>query len=116
MKLLFDQNLSSRLCRRLSAQFPNSVHVRDIGMRDASDTTIWDYAKERGFAIITKDRDFRQRSFLHGHPPKIIWVRLGNCSTDDIERRLRKRTLEIEEFLRDEPVLVYGQKSFLVLD
>ena len=85
------------------------MHVREVGLRDASDATIWDYAARNGFAIVSKDADFRQRSFLHGHPPKVIWVRLGNCPPTEIERLLRKRRSEIEDFLVDD------QKSFFGL-
>jgi predicted nuclease of predicted toxin-antitoxin system len=109
VKLLFDQNLSPWLCRTLSGVFPNSVHVREVGLREADDAVIWDYAARHGFAVVTKDADFRQRSFLLGHPPKIVWLRLGNCSTKAIEALLRSRAPEIEVFLADE------QKSFLGL-
>ena len=109
MKLLFDQNVSPWLCRALADLFPNSIHVREVGLREATDGTIWDYAAQRGFAIVTKDADFRQRSFLRGYPPKIIWLRLGNCSTKAIEGLLRAHTSDIKEFLADE------QKSFLSL-
>jgi predicted nuclease of predicted toxin-antitoxin system len=70
---------------------------------------VWEYAARHGLAIVTKDADFRQRSFLLGHPPKIVWLRLGNCSTNAIEALLRIRAAEIEEFLADD------QKSFLAL-
>jgi predicted nuclease of predicted toxin-antitoxin system len=33
---------------------------------------------------VSKDTDFHQRSFLFGGPPKVVWIRLGNCSTEDI--------------------------------
>ena len=102
MKLLFDQNVSPWLCRALADLFPDSVHVREFGLREADDTVIWEYASRHGFAIITKDADFRQRSFLEGHPPKIIWLRLGNCSTKAIEAVLRNRVADIEEFLAHE--------------
>ena len=109
MKLLFDQNLSSGLCNLLADRFPGAIHVREIGLIEAADATIWQYAAQHDFAIVTKDADFRQRSFLEGHPPKIVWVRLGNCSTKAVEALLRSRSREIEEFLGDD------QKSFLVL-
>ena len=64
MKLLFDQNLSHYLCQTLSDCFPGSMHVRDIALREAPDATIWDFAARHNFAIVTKDADFRQRSFL----------------------------------------------------
>jgi predicted nuclease of predicted toxin-antitoxin system len=63
----------------------------------------------QGFVILTKDADFRQRSFLRGHPPKVIWVRLGNCSTGAIEQIFNKRLAELEEFVAD------PQKSFFAL-
>lgn len=102
MKLLFDQNVSPWLCRALADRFPNSVHVRDAGLREADDSVIWEYAIRHGMAIVTKDADFRQRSFLEGYPPKIIWLRLGNCSTKAIMALLRDRANDIEEFLADE--------------
>jgi predicted nuclease of predicted toxin-antitoxin system len=70
MKFLFDQNLSPRLPRWLSDLYPGSAHVRDIGLRDATDTVIWSYAQEHGFVIVSKDSDFQQRSLLFGHPPQ----------------------------------------------
>ena len=109
MKLLVDQNLSPWLCRFLRRQFPDSVHVREIGLAQSSDADVWDYAARQGFAILTKDADFRQRSFLMGPPPKVIWVRLGNCSTRAIEELLNSRLAELEEFLAD------PQKSFFAL-
>ena len=109
MKLLFDQNLSPWLCRILADRFPGAIHVREAGLIEATDATIWRYAAQHGLAIVTKDADFRQRSFLEGHPPKIVWVRLGNCSTKAVETLLRSRSREIEEFFEDD------QKSFLVL-
>ena len=58
MKLLFDQNLSPRLSRLLADIYPASVHVREIGLRDADDVTIWEHAKSNGFAVVSKDSDF----------------------------------------------------------
>ena len=84
MKLLLDQNLSWRLARAFQDFFPDSVHVREIGLDRATDEEVWQYACDKGFAILSKDADFEQRSFLRGHPPKCIWLRVGNCSTDDI--------------------------------
>lgn len=63
MKLLFDQNLSHRLARALADLFPDSLHVRDVGLRAADDPVVWDYARQRGFVIVSKDADFHQRSF-----------------------------------------------------
>ena len=98
MKLLLDQNLSPRLVGSLSDVFPESVHVRDLGLARADDTAIWDYARDNELTIVSKDSDFHQLSFLRGSPPKVIWIRRGNCSTADIEGLLRSRRKEILEF------------------
>ncbi|MCF7802108.1 MAG: DUF5615 family PIN-like protein [Candidatus Marinimicrobia bacterium] len=98
MKLLFDQNLSYRLVAALAAHFPESQHVRDIGLAVASDSDIWDYAKSHNFAIVSKDSDFHQRSLTFGPPPKVIWIQRGNCSTDDIIAILRTHVEDIQSF------------------
>ena len=90
MKFLFDQNVAPRLVDVLQPLFPGSIHVRDAGLPRANDRDIWDYALENAFIIVSKDADFRQLSFVLGYPPKFIWIRCGNCSTDEIEDRLRR--------------------------
>ena len=102
MKLLFDQNLSPRLVRRLADIYAGSVHVREIGLREADDSAIWDYAKLNGFAIISKDSDFQQRSLLYGSPPKFIWLRVGNCPVRTVEDLLRKHSAAIHTFDLDD--------------
>ncbi len=101
MKLLFDQNLSHKLVRRLDDLFPNSVHVREVSLTEAGDTLVWAYAKDHDLIIVSKDSDFHQRSFLYGYPPKVVWVRLGNCSTADVERVLRTNYEAIKDFYED---------------
>ena len=102
MKLLFDQNLSPSLPQKLSDIYPNSVHIRKVGMRDATDTEIWNYALRNDFTIVSKDSDFQQRSLLFGHPPKFVWLRVGNCPVETIEDLLRKHSVSIHTFGLDE--------------
>jgi predicted nuclease of predicted toxin-antitoxin system len=52
--------------------------------------------------IVTKDEDFHRLSVLHGPPPKVVWVRSGNCSTDDVIRLLRSHRDDIERFVAHE--------------
>jgi predicted nuclease of predicted toxin-antitoxin system len=107
VKLLLDENLSSRLAVSLSEFYPGSLHLRDCGLRGASDTQVWRYALENGFMIASKDSDFAQRSLLQGGPPKVIWLRLGNCTTARAEFVLRNAVARIEIFERsDESCLV----------
>lgn len=101
MKLLFDENLSHKLVRLLTDLFPDSIHVRDVGLKAADDPLVWDYAKGKDLMIVSKDSDMHQRSFMFGYPPKIIWVRLGNCSTSDVEKLLRRNFTIIETFYND---------------
>lgn len=102
MKLLIDENLSPLLADAISDLFPQSVHVRNIGLREATDSEIWKYAEKNNFIIISKDSDFHQLSFLYGFPPKFIWIRKGNCSTRIIETLLRINYKPIEIFFSSE--------------
>jgi predicted nuclease of predicted toxin-antitoxin system len=109
LKLLFDQNLSRKLPRQLGDIYPESRHVAQVGLAEANDSDIWQYAKEMGLAIVSKDTDFQQRSLLYGAPPKFIWLRVGNCSTSDIESLLRRSSPIVHTFLID------SQESHLIL-
>ncbi|HVQ37991.1 MAG TPA: DUF5615 family PIN-like protein [Pyrinomonadaceae bacterium] len=102
MKLLFDQNLSPRLTRLLADIYAESIHVRDVGLHDANDLAVWEYAQIEGYAIVSKDSDFQQRSLLHGFPPKFIWLRVGNCPVNRIEGLLRKYSAAIHTFDLDD--------------
>lgn len=93
--LLFDQNLSPRLADRLADIYPDSLHVFTLGMGNAMDIEIWQYAHDHDYMIVTKDADFSELGVLKGFPPKIIWIRRGNCSTRDIELMLRENYEDI---------------------
>lgn len=99
MTLLFDENLSFRLVKQLADVYPNSLHVRDVGLTGQQDEEIWRYAAQEHCAIVTKDIDFYQRSMLRGAPPKVIWVRIGNATTRSIADVLRSRFLSVQQFV-----------------
>lgn len=109
MKLLFDQNLSDRLVTAMASVYPDSQHVRTLKMSAADDDVIWRYAKEHVMMLISKDSDFYHRSMVLGHPPKVVWLRLGNCTTAQIVTLLQNRHADILAFDEDETA------SFLVL-
>jgi predicted nuclease of predicted toxin-antitoxin system len=98
VKLLLDQNLSPRLVGKLKEEFDSIVHVEWLDMNEASDISIWDYAKDNDLIIVTKDKDFLERSSLMGHPPKIIHIRLGNCSVQEIADLLAGQSSQIKAF------------------
>jgi len=101
VRLLFAQNLSPRLVRLLANLYPDSVHVHELGLDAAPDTELWTYAAAQGFTIVSKDADFHERSLLLGHPPKVIWIRLGNCSVNESAALLRDRSVVVRHFHED---------------
>jgi predicted nuclease of predicted toxin-antitoxin system len=102
MKLLFDENLSPRLAEVLAQEYPGSAHVATLGLRGADDGRVWDCARSLGFCIVSKDTDFRERSLVEGHPPKIVWLDVGNAGTGAILALLRRERQRLEAFERQE--------------
>jgi predicted nuclease of predicted toxin-antitoxin system len=101
MKLLFDQNLSPRLVKRLAALFPNSSHVSLHSWDIVDDIVVWEFAKLNDFTIVTKDSDFSELSTLRGFPPKILWLQIGNCTTEQVEELLRNHQEAIQRLETD---------------
>ena len=97
MKLLFDQNLSYRLVSALESEFPGSIHVAEVGLERATDVEVWEYARDNGLAITSKDSDPSDIAMMRGFPPSIVWIRRGNCSTDEIEHLLRENAESIQD-------------------
>jgi len=104
VKLLFDENLSPKLPRLLADLFPDSLHVRDVDMKATDDPIVWDYAKDNDCIIVSKDADMHDLSLVFGNPPKVVWLRLGNCSTRQVENLLRQDFDVIKLFYEDEYV------------
>ncbi|MEH2225093.1 DUF5615 family PIN-like protein [Nostoc sp.] len=109
MKLLLDENLSDRIISRIVDLYPDSVHVKTLGLINTDDVVIWEYAKVHNFVIASKDSDFHQRSLLYGHPPKFIYLRIGNSPTSKIIQILRDNFAIISQFADSE------MESILVL-
>lgn len=106
MKLLFDENLSPKLVDALADLYPESAHVDRIGLGGASDTEVWEFAKKHGFTLASKDSDFHEKSVLIGYPPKVVWIRRGNCTNRQIELILRNKVADIHSLLEN-PELAY---------
>ena len=101
MKLLFDENLSFRLVGALADIYPESAHVRDVGLLGAEDPAIWVYAAEHGFLLTSKDTDFYDRSVFFGAPPKVLWLRIGNSTVAETAGLLRHQYILIRRFYDD---------------
>lgn len=108
-RLLFDENLAARLVGLLRTEFPESLHVTDAIGRAATDEQIWEFARASGLVIVSKDEDFQRFSVWRGFPPKVIWIQLGNCSTEDVALLLRSAQPLIANFV------VHPDAAFLPL-
>jgi predicted nuclease of predicted toxin-antitoxin system len=98
MKLLLDENLSDRIVDKIIDLYPDSQHVKTLGLINTDDAIIWEFAKTNNFVIISKDSDFHQRSLLYDHPPKFIYLRIGNSPTSKIVQILRHNFTTITHF------------------
>lgn len=101
MKLLLDQNISRKLIKQPSRAFPGTSHVYILGLSTASDIEIWEYAGTHAYIVVTQDSDFSERATIYGHPPKVVWLRMGNTSTQNIKTILMTRKKDILEFGKD---------------
>jgi predicted nuclease of predicted toxin-antitoxin system len=106
VRLLIDEQLPARLCDLPADLYPQSLHVTQIGLGGATDEAVWSAAAEHGCVLVTKDEDFHRLSVLRGGPPRVIWLRLGNASTDEVARLLRERRGDIARFQRQDEVTV----------
>jgi len=106
VRFLFDENLSHRLIDLLDDIAPGSQHPRSIDLLGAADEQVWQYAERRGLIIVSKDDDFRQRALLHGPPPKVVWLAVGNAGTRVIAEHLRSNLGALSDFIDDEDAAI----------
>ena len=101
MKLLFDQNISFRVVNKLQPTFPGCRQVRELNLEEKSDREIWNFANNEEYTIVTFDADFYDLVTLYGHPPKVVWLRIGNTSTDNLIKILLNHSEIIKVFVDD---------------
>ena len=104
MKLLLDENLPRRILPALQHAFPGSTQVILVGLERADDRAVWEYAREHGYVIVTKDDDFVRLQLLLGYPPKVILLRLGNCTAQQVLTALVSSHCDIDAALIQEEV------------
>jgi predicted nuclease of predicted toxin-antitoxin system len=95
VKLLIDANLSPKVAAGVDDLFPGSVHVFSVRL-GPDDQAIWEYARDHGYMIVSKDSDFYRFSVVHGAPPKVAWLKVGNAGTRKIVALLRARYSVLE--------------------
>lgn len=101
MRLLLDENLSESLLRRLADAFPESAHVRAALGDGAADERVWQFARDRGYILVTLDEDFERLSIARGAPPKVVWLGLHNAGNAEIAALLQNRAESIARFVAD---------------
>ena len=106
MKLLLDQNMSPRLSQTLSDLHPGSVHVQDLHLDRAPDEFLWETAQRENLVIVTRDSDFADKCLQAETPPKIVWIRVGNCTTNELEALLRDHVDALEALATNADVSV----------
>jgi len=99
MSLLFDQNISFKVARKIQDLFPDSKRLSDLRLSGSKDIEIWEYSKTNDFCIVTFDPDFIDLATLKGSPPKIICLRSGNTNTEKLVLKIRSQEKSIKAFL-----------------
>ncbi len=114
MRLLFDQNISYRVVKQLKPVLPDIVGVREVGLLNADDYEIWEYARQKNYTVVTFDRDIPMIGSVRGFPPKIIWLRIGNTNNLKLISLMINRLAEFESFLNQQQngcLLVYNSHT-----
>lgn len=101
MKLLLDENLSRRIIPLIEKSFPESTQIIYAGLESANDKAVWEYARDNNFIVVTQDSDFHEMSILYGQPPKIIWLKCGNQTKQQMAEILINNHSAIEQFDND---------------
>jgi predicted nuclease of predicted toxin-antitoxin system len=111
MKILLDANISWKLVNILKTAFDDCAHVDLIGLgTPADDKSIWNYALNNGYIIVTKDNDFLDLLELNGFPPKVVLLKTGNNSSKALADLLTNAKSKIEDMENNEYGLleIYG--------
>jgi predicted nuclease of predicted toxin-antitoxin system len=102
MRLLLDENISWRLATYLRPYCAAVLHVRDIQLDNSPDTSIWRYARQYGYDVITKDEDFLRLVLAEGFPPRVVAVQNAQVPVAKLAEFILSRLPQIEAFLGEQ--------------
>lgn len=102
MRLLLDENVSWRLAAYLRPHCAAVLHVRDVGLDESPDTSIWRYAKQHGYDVLTKDEDFVRLVLAEGFPPRVVAVQNAQVPVRQLADFLLARLPQVEAFLGEQ--------------
>jgi predicted nuclease of predicted toxin-antitoxin system len=109
LKLLIDNDLSVNIPQEVEPFFQGSKHVTEVGLDRLTDKQIFHYAGKNDFIILSKDKDFYHLINTYGPPPKIVWLRVGNCNNRLLIETIVKNCPSIIEFIR-------SSRSLMIID
>ena len=106
IRLIVDENISWRLKKLLPnwELLPSNEIQKNQRL---TDSRIWKFAQSNFYHILTFDEDFTELQNLLGFPPKIIWMRTGNLTTNEIAAKLLSFENSIIDFLSDNELGVF---------
>lgn len=116
MRFIIDNALSPSVAEGLRAIGHDAVHVRDLGLADADDDTIFDKAYTDQFIIVSADTDFgtilaRRRQ----SKPSVILFRRGTQRRPEEQLALLQVNLEsIQQHLEAGSVVIIEQRRIRV--
>ena len=84
MRFLVDTQLPKLLSRRLEEAGHAAEHVLDLNLGQSPDNDLWRYASANDAAIVSKDEDFAQWIMSGRSGPKVVWLRVGNCTNAEL--------------------------------
>lgn len=102
MRLLLDENISWRLAAYLRPHCEGVLHVRGIGLDESPDTSIWRYARQHGYDLLTKDEDFVRLLLAEGFPPKVVTLQNAQVPVKTLAEFLLARLPQLESFLGEQ--------------
>jgi predicted nuclease of predicted toxin-antitoxin system len=115
VRFLIDAQLPPALATWLAGQGYSATAVREVGLRDSDDGTIFNFAEKGGWILVTKDEDFMERCLNSSSKPKVVWLRIGNCTNQVLFSWLQPFIPQIIEKLKDGETIVevrrYGVSS-----
>ena len=107
MTLWLDAKLPPQLANWIQQTLTiNAIALRDLGLRDATDSAIFDAAKKANAVLISKDSDFVELVMRHGAPPKLIWLTCGNVSNAALQTLFNARLREAIQLLEGGETIV----------
>ena len=107
MKWLVDAQLPPNFCLWFLRHQEESIHVIDFeGGLTYPDDRIWEFAKNNQYIIVTKDRDFVERSFVFGAPPQVVHLDIGNCSNQELFLIFSIHWEELVKFIKSNKSLI----------